>query len=98
MQHQSTFLKQTDQGAYKVRNSITKDPASIGTCTVRLSHVKTNLWRWALPIVLLLCASLAGRAQTAGQKAPFKFHLEEATIDDVHRAIKEGQISCHSLR
>jgi Asp-tRNA(Asn)/Glu-tRNA(Gln) amidotransferase A subunit family amidase len=48
-------------------------------------------------MLLLLCAPLVGRGQAAGQKAPFKFHLEEATIDDVHRAIQDGQISCHSL-
>jgi len=29
--------------------------------------------------------------------APFRFHLEEATIDDIHRAIREGQITCQGL-
>ena len=28
---------------------------------------------------------------------PFRFHLQEATIDDIHRAIREGQISCRGL-
>jgi amidase len=27
----------------------------------------------------------------------FRFHLQEATIDDIQRAIREGQISCRSL-
>ena len=49
---------------------------------------------------------LAGLAQdtNGGEKAPtpsgtssWRFHLEEATIDDVHRAIHEGQITCHGL-
>ena len=48
----------------------------------------------------------AGLAQTAsgGQNVPnssnagaSRFHLEEATIDDVHRAIKDGEITCHGL-
>ena len=29
------------------------------------------------------------------QQSPF--HLEEATIDDVHRAIRNGQITCRGL-
>jgi amidase len=32
-----------------------------------------------------------------GQSAGSKFHLEEATIDQVHAAIKTGQISCQGL-
>lgn len=28
---------------------------------------------------------------------PFRFHLQEATIDDIHRAIREGQITCGGL-
>ena len=28
---------------------------------------------------------------------PFRFHLEEATIDDIHEAIRDGQISCRGL-
>src|SRR3954451_5924254 len=31
------------------------------------------------------------------QEAPFQFHLMEATIPDVHRAIREGQITCSGL-
>ena len=31
------------------------------------------------------------------QETPFQFHLMEATIPDVHRAIREGQITCSGL-
>jgi amidase len=34
---------------------------------------------------------------TRAQGQAFRFQLEEATIDDVHRAIRERQISCRSL-
>jgi amidase len=44
--------------------------------------------------MLSAMTALAAAGQNAG--AP-KFHLEEATINDVHRAIQEGQISCHGL-
>jgi amidase len=36
-------------------------------------------------------------AQTKSSKTDGKFHLEEATIDQVHAAIKSGQISCQGL-
>ena len=41
-----------------------------------------------LVLVALLAAATGARAQQ------FRFHLQEATIDDVHRAIREGQITC----
>jgi len=47
--------------------------------------------------------SLGGRPQAQAaqpQAAPaqaFQFHLQEATIDDVHRAIRAGQITCRQL-
>jgi Asp-tRNA(Asn)/Glu-tRNA(Gln) amidotransferase A subunit family amidase len=44
---------------------------------------------------LLLAAMLAGKEAAYPQQ--FHFHLQEATIDDVHRAIREGQISCRGL-
>jgi amidase len=48
-----------------------------------------------LPLLAMLSAifTLTAVSQNAGPK----FHLEEATIDDVHRAIKDGEISCHGL-
>jgi amidase len=42
-------------------------------------------------------AVLAGPAAPSAQIATWRFQLEEATIDDVHRAIKEGQITCQGL-
>jgi amidase len=46
----------------------------------------------------VLAASAVGieRAQTSAPP-PFRFHLEEATIGDVHRAIREAQLSCRAL-
>ena len=41
-----------------------------------------------LALVAILGATEAAYSQQ------FKFHLQEATIDDVHRAIREGQITC----
>ena len=42
-------------------------------------------------------AVLAGPAAPSAQGPAWRFQLEEATIDDVHRAIKDGQISCQGL-
>jgi hypothetical protein len=36
-------------------------------------------------------------ASTAGHSQQFRFHLQEATIDDVHRAIRNGQVTCRGL-
>src|ERR1700758_1800772 len=44
---------------------------------------------------LVLAAMLA--ATNASYAQQFRFHLQEATIDDVHRAIREGQITCRGL-
>src|ERR1700686_1743981 len=44
---------------------------------------------------LVLAAMLAATSATHAQQ--FRFHLQEATIDDVHRAIREGQITCRGL-
>ena len=68
------------------------------------SQIKTlpSLFLFALA-VLLPVAGLA-QATDGGQKSSpgstasaWHFHLEEATIDEVHRAIREGQITCHGL-
>ena len=40
---------------------------------------------------------LVGPAAPSAQVAAWRFQLEEATIDDVHRAIKEGQITCQGV-
>jgi len=36
-------------------------------------------------------------AATLAADEPWRFHLQEATISDVHRAIQEGQITCKGL-
>src|ERR1700730_16540019 len=50
--------------------------------------------------VTIIAAGVAGamtsyRARLEPQAPPF--HLMEATIDDVHRAIRSGQITCQGL-
>src|ERR1035438_5366125 len=42
-------------------------------------------------LALTLAAAEAAHSQQVG------FHLEEATIDDVHRSIRDGQITCRGL-
>jgi amidase len=44
---------------------------------------------------LIFVAMLA--ATEAAYSQQFRFHLQEATIDDVHRAIREGQVTCRGL-
>jgi amidase len=44
---------------------------------------------------LLLAVMLAGAGAARSQQG--NFHLEEATIDDVHRAIRDGRITCRGL-
>ena len=51
-------------------------------------------------IVVLILGFLAVSSCDRSQDAPaddFQFHLEEATIADVHRAIQEGQLTCLGL-
>src|SRR5258708_31272635 len=43
----------------------------------------------------LLAAILATAEVAHSQQSPF--HLQEGTIDDVHRAIRNGQITCRGL-
>ncbi len=42
-------------------------------------------------LAVMLVAAQSGHSQTS------RFHLQEATIDDVHRAIRDGQITCAGL-
>ena len=52
-----------------------------------------------MPIVkraLLVFVAISAVNQAAYSQQ-FRFHLQEATIDDVHRAIREGQITCRGL-
>jgi hypothetical protein len=47
-------------------------------------------------LVITLVTVGGDRARSQGQAPPpFRFHLMEATIADVHRAIREGQILPH---
>jgi amidase len=50
-------------------------------------------------IVLSLVAVGGDRVYTQQQASaqPFRFHLLEATISDVHRGIQEGQLTCRAL-
>jgi amidase len=50
--------------------------------------------RTKIAFLLLVALALAAEGAHAQQ---FRFHLQEATIDDVHRAIREGQITCRGL-
>ena len=51
-----------------------------------------------LPVAALAQATDGGQKSSPGSTAgAWHFHLEEATIDEVHRAIREGQITCHGL-
>ena len=43
----------------------------------------------------LLAVTLAATEAACAQQA--NFHLEEATIEDVHRAIRDGRITCRGL-
>jgi Asp-tRNA(Asn)/Glu-tRNA(Gln) amidotransferase A subunit family amidase len=46
-------------------------------------------------LVLSLVVAGGDRVHTQGQ--PFQFHLLDATIDDVHRGIQQGQLTCRAL-
>src|SRR3954462_3033458 len=48
-------------------------------------------------IAIMLSALAVSGNRTRAQQPPFQFHLMEATIPDVHRAIREGQITCRGL-
>ena len=50
-------------------------------------------------IVLSLSVVGGDRVYTQQQASaqPFQFHLQEATISDVHRGIQEGQLTCRAL-
>jgi amidase len=39
----------------------------------------------------------AGSREVQAQAAPFEFHLLEASIDDIHRGIREGQVTCGTI-
>jgi amidase len=57
-----------------------------------MSFVRTGFF-----IAVMLSALGVSGDELRSQGAPFQFHLMEATIPDVHRAIREGQITCRGL-
>lgn len=57
-----------------------------------MSGAKTSLF-----VVFLSVLGVSGDRVLHSQALPFQFHLMEATIPDVHRAIQEGQLSCRAL-
>ena len=66
--------------------------------------MKVKTRRFLAGVVLATVSASAAalwltRARVAGQTStpPWQFHLREATIGDVHRAIKEGQLTCRGL-
>ena len=61
-----------------------------------------NRFRWVLPRALgagILFVLMPGIsvAQVPETRQPDEFHLEEATIEEIHYAIQDGQISCQRL-
>src|SRR3954465_5568911 len=53
-----------------------------------------------LMLKITLALVVLGATLTATQAAhaqQFRFHLQEATIDDVHPAIRDAQITCRGL-
>ena len=52
------------------------------------------MWRVGILTVLSLCLASADRSSQAAQGQVTGFHVEEATIADLHRAIQRGQTTC----
>jgi hypothetical protein len=55
-----------------------------------------NRARFAVGLSAAAWITLAGASAQAQQK-PWRFHLQEATIGDVQRAIRSGQLTCRQL-
>jgi amidase len=62
--------------------------------TIRISPGRVALGA-ALTTAVIAGATLT--FSSAQAQPAWRFHLEEATISDIHRAIQEGQISCRGL-
>src|SRR5580693_582053 len=66
------------------------------------SHISKRhrrIWRSLMSLrtkVFFLTITILAASQVSRAQQP-RFHLQEATIDDVHRAIRQGQITCSSL-
>src|ERR1700687_3344638 len=55
-----------------------------------------NRGRFAVVLSTAAWITLGGSSAQA-QQPPWRFHLQEATIADVHRAIRSGQLTCRQL-
>jgi len=69
----------------------------IGLCVrsgIAVSAIAGALW---LPIQDAEAQQQAPRQPASRANSNFRFHLQEATIDDIHRAIRGGQITCRQL-
>jgi len=54
--------------------------------------------RWLAAGIIVAAVALVVGGRNVGQaQQGWRFHLQEATIADVHRAIREGQISCRAV-
>ena len=67
-----------------------------------MAYRKTSAAAWTLAGVAALGIlgappQEADAQQRTAPTAPFRFHLQEATISDIHRAIREGQLTCRQL-
>src|SRR5262245_50090844 len=51
----------------------------------------------AIVLSLVVVGGDRVHTQQQGSAQPFRFHLLEATISDVHRGIQEGQLTCRAL-
>ncbi len=68
-------------------------PEQILACALAFA-LTTTLVPWAKPVSH---AQVAKPATLAKASTPWKFRLEEARIEDIHRAIKTRQITCEKV-
>ncbi len=68
-------------------------PERIFACALAFALAPTLL-PWAKPVSH---AQVAKPATPAKASTPWKFRLEEARIEDIHRAIKTRQITCEKV-
>src|SRR5580700_8395242 len=81
-----------------MRRSLTRQNEKSGSLRAFFS-LASGTWRILMSLrtkVFVLTIGILGAGQLSHAQQP-KFHLQEATIDDVHRAIRAGQITCSSL-
>jgi amidase len=70
----------------------------LGTCLSTFWILPAGPRRWIAAGGVITIAALLLSGRSVGQaQGGWRFHLQEATIADVHRAIRDGQISCRQL-